>query len=240
MAQYTDLFFDFDDTLYDTHGNALVALNEVYDIFHLEQYFNKRDTFINAYWLANMQLWAMYAEGKIERDYLMAERFRQPLSEGFTEDGARFQPSRKLCLDINNVFLELNSQKSGVVPGAHETAKYLHNKGYKLHICSNGFPEVQYKKLKVCGLADYFNTVVLSYDAGANKPQKAFFDYAFRVTGAKPQTTLMIGDNYYTDIVGAQNAGIDTMFFNAKPSEFTAPTPVNYEIHSLTDISKIL
>lgn len=49
---------------------------------------------------------------------------------------------------------------------------------------------------------------------GGNKPKKEFFDYAFKVTGAKPDTTILIGDNYDTDIIGALNAGIDSILFN--------------------------
>ena len=106
-------------------------------------------------------------------------------------------------------------------------------------MCSNGFHEVQYKKLAASGLSDAFETVVLSEDAGANKPSKQFFDYAFRVTGAKPETTLMIGDNYNTDILGAQEAGLAVIFFNRFP-EYPAPAPVDYEVTSLCDIMNIL
>lgn len=88
--------------------------------------------------------------------------------------------------------------------------EYLTGKGYRLHLCSNGFHEVQYRKLRSSGLEKFFTTVILSEDAGANKPQKEFFEK----TGAKPETTIMIGDNYRTDIVGAMNAGLDTILFN--------------------------
>jgi putative hydrolase of the HAD superfamily len=49
----------------------------------------------------------------------------------------------------------------------------------------------------------------------------------------------MIGDNYSTDIEGAMNAGLDTIFFNRWP-DFPATGPVTHEVTSLRDIIALL
>lgn len=235
MNRYSDLFIDFDDTLYDTRGNSIIALAELFDEFGLAQYFRNPDDFYKAYWEANIHLWSLYAKGEITRDHLIVERFRIPLSNGEGLD-----PTEKYCLEMSDRFLELCSCKSGVVDGAVELLEHLSRKGYRMHICSNGFHEVQYKKLQSSDLGKYFENIILSEDAGANKPSKLFFDYAFAVTKADPSATLMIGDNYATDIEGAMNAGLDTLLFKRWDPNFEPPRPVTFAVSSLREIITLL
>lgn len=234
MKKYTDLFIDFDDTLYDTHGNAVIALGELFDALHLERWFPDAQVFYDRYWETNIDLWTRYSRGEITRDYLIVERFRRPLSYG-----QGLEPSVDYCLEASDLFLDFCSSKPGLVAGARELMDYLKGRGYRMHMCSNGFHEVQYKKLRACGLHDFFDTVILSEDAGANKPSKVFFDYAFQQTGAQKETTLMIGDNFQTDILGAKHAGLDTAYFNRYP-DYPAPEPVTYEVTRLSQLMDVL
>ena len=162
------------------------------------------------------------------------ERFRRPLSFG-----KGLEPTEAYCLKASDLFLDYCSTKPGLVDGARELVDYLKEKGYRMHICSNGFHEVQYKKLRACGLYGMFDTVILSEDAGANKPSQQFFDYAFEVSKAPKASTLMIGDNFNTDILGAKEAGLDTAYFNRFP-DYPAPEPVTFEITSLRQLMEIL
>ncbi len=233
---YKSLFIDFDDTLYDTYGNAVIALKETFEVFQLKRYFPDPQVFYDAYWAANIDLWSRYSRGEIDRPFLIVERFRRPLSAG-----QGLEVTEKLCLDVSDRFLDFCANKSGVVDGAHELMDYLKRKGYRMHMTSNGFHEVQYKKLAACGLRDYFDTIILSEDAGINKPSPKYFDYALKVSGAQRETTLMIGDNLQTDILGALNADIDAMLFNRWKVETknVAPAPT-FVVDSLRDIIGML
>lgn len=234
MKHYTDLFIDFDDTLYDTHGNSVLALSELFEELQLQRYFPDPDVFYDEYWKANIDLWTRYSKGEITRDYLIVERFRRPFSFG---EG--LEPTEEYCLDASDRFLEFCSSKPGLVEGARELMDYLKAKGYKLHMCSNGFHEVQFKKLRACGLDQHFDTIILSEDAGYNKPAPQFFDYAFQKSGALREQTLMIGDNFNTDILGAKKAGLATAYFNRYP-DYPATEPVDYEVTSLRQLMDIL
>jgi len=236
MKKYKDLFIDFDDTLYDTHGNAVIALSETFEAFRLGRYFTDPQIFYDAYWTANIDLWTQYAKGEITRDYLIVERFRRPLSVGMG-----IEATKELCLEISDKFLDFCASKSGVIEGAHELMDYLRLKGYRMHICSNGFHEVQYKKLEACGLKDYFDTIILSEDAGVNKPSPLYFNYALKMSGARREATIMIGDNLQSDILGALNAGIDAMLFNRwNIDKKDIPQEPTFVVSNLRDIKNIL
>ena len=188
--------------------------------------------FYDAYWEANIDLWTRYSKGEITRDYLIEERFRRPLmvSEAFrAEASSHLSPLSTYLLNISDRFLEFCSNKPGVLEGAHELMDYLKEKGYRMHMTSNGFHEVQYKKLAACGLMDYFDTIILSEDAGVNKPSPQFL------------TTLMIGDNLQTDILGALNAGIDALLYNRWNAETNDVEPApTFVVERLLDITDIL
>ena len=233
--RYTDLFIDFDDTLYDTHGNAVIALHELFDLMHWGCHFDDPEVFYNDYWLTNIRLWTQYAKGEIERDYLIVERFRHPLSLG-----RGLNPTPDYCRQVSDQFLALCAVKSGLVDGAQELMDYLRMKGYRMHLCSNGFHEVQYRKLRASDTLRYFDTIILSEDAGANKPQQAFFDYAMKTAHADMETTIMIGDNYETDIRGAKQAGLHTIFFNNNHAWQVDATDADYEVYALDAIKELL
>lgn len=232
--KYKDIFIDFDDTIYDTRGNAELALHELYEHFNMERHFERYEDFSTPYWNANVELWTQYSRGEIDRDYLMVERFRRPLA-----CGCGFDTSRENCLRVSDVFLDLCSCKPGINDGARELLDYLQSR-YRLHLCSNGFHEVQFKKLQASDTERYFTTVVLSEDAGVNKPNPAFFEYALRVSGAERNTTVMIGDNFNTDILGARSAGIDQIYFNRWDWSQREQPDACPEVDSLTDIIGLL
>lgn len=222
--KYSDLFVDFDDTLYDTRGNNTIALRELYDVRQWASIIPDFDNFAKVYWAVNDDVWARYTCKEMTREELIVERFCRPILECVIPGMDTSWLTDDFCREVSDQYLDLCSCKPGTVEGAHALMKYLKEEGYRLHICSNGFHEVQYKKLRTSDMLQYFDNVILSEDAGENKPSHHFFEYALSQTGTKKESTVMIGDNYTTDILGALNYGLDAIWFN-RWNQSQAPDP---------------
>ena len=112
---------------------------------------------------------------------------------------------------INNEYLETIVTLEKVVDGAPELLSHLKRRG-PVYILSNGFKNLQYRKLQSGKLDVFIDKLVLSDDINVTKPDRRLFDYALEVVGGSAETTVMIGDNYDADILGAHNAGWKTIF----------------------------
>ena len=229
---YRHLFIDLDDTLWDTHGNNKACLRELYADYDFGRYYTSFDTFYQIFSPYNDMLWTKYRRSELTKDELLYERFRFILSPlGITD--------REQVLSINKDFLRRTTLKTGTVPGAMALLHILQERGFRMHILSNGFCEVQYLKMERAGLSPFFETVVLSEDAGVQKPDKAFFEYALARCKVRKEEVLMIGDSFEADIQGAHNAGIDQLWFNPKGEKPQGFTPT-FEVERLTEISALL
>ena len=82
--------------------------------------------------------------------------------------------------------------------------------------------------------------MVLSEAAYALKPDKRIFEYALQLNNAMASETIMIGDSYESDIVGAQNAGMDQIYFNPHTEVKENNKPATYWVKSLDKIFDII
>ena len=234
MKCYDVLFIDLDDTLYDFSSNSLNVYREVYALMGYDRWFNDFDHYYTLYWQRNSELWALYGDNKISKDQLNAERYTYPLLKVGVPDaeavGARFWDEAMKRLPLGALLM----------PHAREVLEYLRPR-YKMYILSNGFSELQARKMRSGGIDHYFDGVVLSEDIGVNKPHPAIFEHALRVAGVTADRALMIGDNYEVDAKGAHGAGMDQVLYNAAGITLTPeqwqPT---YLIHSLLELKEIL
>lgn len=126
------------------------------------------------------------------------------------------------------------------VPGAEFVVTYLKQHGYRLHVCTNGKKIEQEAKIRETGLAEHFMTLITSELIGVEKPDCHFFAEALRMVDSHAVETLVIGDNFDTDMLGAIRAGIDCMLFNRWQHDFVPPEPITYVIQELTDVIRLL
>lgn len=229
---YKHVFIDLDDTIWDFHANAKSSLSEIYEQKQLGRYFDNFEHYFGLYAKRNLELWALYGKGAITKDYLSLERFDFPLVQVGVND-------TKFALQIGKEYLNLLPSRTALVPFAKELLDYLFPK-YPLTIVSNGFVEVQYKKMSSANIEHYFSHVVLSEAAQALKPDKRIFEYALQLNNARAAETIMIGDSYEADILGAINAGIDQIYFNPHLMDNHQNHTATYHASKLEEILQIL
>lgn len=112
---------------------------------------------------------------------------------------------------------------------------------YDLLLLTNGSPGLQNIKLDITPeIAPYFEHIVISGDFGNGKPDPGIFKYALDKFGYAPKDVLMVGDNLMTDIIGANQSGIRSVWVNREnkaPHDSIVPS---YEIASLEELLPLL
>lgn len=230
------VWFDLDDTLIDFVANSRTSLAIVYDSLpQLQALFTDSGSWIERYEYHNHRLWDLYSRAEIERDHLRMERFRLPLTEAGMADG----DARRLSDYLDTFYLDTLAGQTAMVEGAVELLKAMREKGdIKIGVLSNGFADVQYRKIANTGLADLIDITVLSDDIDVNKPDRRLFDYAAAKAGSpSPGSNLMIGDNASTDIAGALGAGWHAIWLNLRGG---AAEPSCARARSAAEIGAIL
>ncbi len=207
--KYKHLFFDLDHTLWDFDRNSAESLNELFDTFRLaDAGIVSAEEFSRHFIAINRKLWADFDKNLITHTYIRQHRFPMVFRSLGVDESA-------VDADLNAEYLRLLPRKPHLLESARELLDYLKDR-YTMHIITNGFAEIQAVKMDSSEIAHYFTYVVTSENANAKKPDPLVFRYALNISGASTAESLMIGDNYEADILGAKSVGLDTVFYNQK------------------------
>ena len=200
----TDIFFDLDHTLWDFQKNSALTFD-----YLLKKYNLKIDlkSFLKIYMPINFSYWKLYRDEKITKEFLRYNRLKS------TFDKLNLLVKDEIIDQISEDYVLSLPENNFLIKDGIFILDYLKDK-YKLHIITNGFTEVQNKKLINSKINTYFSCIIDSETVGVKKPNIKIFNYALNLTGAKAQNSLMIGDNLEADILGAINAGFHAIHFN--------------------------
>lgn len=229
MVKYKVLFFDLDHTLWDYDTNSVEVLSEIY-LKHISSDSSELEIFLKNFNKVNNALWDKYNKGKIDKEVIRKERFIKVLERSDIYD-------IPLAQYISEFYLFECPRRTHLIPDAIEVLEYLKNK-YELHILTNGFDDVQEIKMTRAGIKKYFDKIITSETIGYKKPSKEYFEFAFNATNSKNNEAIMIGDNLKTDIAGANNVKMDSIYFN--PSGYAKPHKATHEISALLDLKETL
>lgn len=221
------VFFDLDHTLWDFDRNSALTFDKIFKIHQINL---DLSVFLEVYEPINLKYWKWYRQDEIDKIELRYGRLRETFQQiGYAAD-------EHLIQDLAADYIKYLPGFSHLFEGTIDLLRYLMPK-YHLHIISNGFEEAQLRKMDASAITYYFKTITNADTAGVKKPNPIIFDHALRMANARPQESIMIGDNYEADILGALNSGYDAIFFNYRNDQITLPIK---QIKHLSQLKKYL
>ncbi len=198
-------FFDLDQTLLDFHASEKIALGTVLK----ENGLSYTDDVYPAFKAYNKSLWLELEKGTVTRTELFTKRFIYifSLCEG---DHSSLDP-----LKVNSKFIKTMSVNGVLMDGALEFVRRLKDgiPGSRIYIASNGATINAKGRIASTGLDRYIDGLFISEDMGVTKPDPAFFDMCLEHIGETKDSCIMIGDSLSSDMLGAKNASLDSVWF---------------------------
>lgn len=201
----SDIFFDLDHTLWDFERNSALTFQKIFTEAEIEVSLSK---FLEVYVPLNLAFWKLYRENKINKPDLRYQRLKT------TFDAIGYEIKDEVINILSAEYITNLAAYNNLLPNTVEILDYLKPK-YKLHIITNGFEEVQTRKLVNSNISGYFNQVINSEMAGVKKPNPEIFELALHKANTRADRSLMVGDNIEADILGAKAVGFHALHFNA-------------------------
>lgn len=210
------IFFDLDQTLWDFDLNSVLAFKQCFEEQNITLDF---DSFIEQYVPINEAYWKLYGEEKITKEHLKYARLRD------TFDQLSYEMSDVQIENLSEAYIRILPHYNKLHEGTIELLEYLYPQ-FTLHIITNGFNEVSFRKIENSGIAKYFDKIITSENAGAKKPNPQVFQYALQQANTTASESLMVGDNIEADIYGALAVGMKVIYYNynGKPDVKEIPT----------------
>lgn len=223
----TDIFFDLDHTLWDFDRNSALTFEKIFKLHNVSA---DLSDFLEHYEPINLGYWKLYREEKIDKPSLRYGR----LNDAFKS--IKYEISDKVINHLSDDYITYLPSFNHLFDDTLEILDYL-SVNYRLHIITNGFSEVQQGKLDNSSITHFFKTITDSEMVGVKKPNPKIFEHALNLANTLPSKSIMIGDNYEADIIGAKNIGMEVIHFNILKS--TNPNGF-FQITSLSDLKQYL
>ena len=226
--KYPYLLFDADDTLFDFPK----ASSRAFSIMCRKNDVPDSPESYQLYHEVNQVLWEAFNRGEVTKDFLTLERYVRFLkSLGLDRDADR----------CNRDYLDALGETVFPLPHAEEVCRELVRRGHKLYIVTNAVASVQRGRLAKSPIVPYITAAFISEEAGAAKPDPAYFDYVFaHIDGITRENCLVIGDSISSDIRGANNYGLPCCWYNPGHTPRPDGLRIDYEITDLRQLHDIV
>ena len=225
MKKYSAIFIDIDDTLLD----YIPCCREAFDaalqtITNNQSPITNEDELFQLFFQISGRLFSEAKRGLhtiAEVMDLYPREFVDRMNE-LTNEGINEETLRRRTDTFKHAFRAAWGTTHTLVPNAEQMLQTLHAKGYRLFAASNSFGHLQRSRLEHAGILHYFEDTYISMDIGYDKPDIRFYQEALRRANLQASEVLMIGDSMTTDVLGAQAAGIDALFFDRQKDNLLA------------------
>lgn len=220
MGRIEAVLFDLDGTLVRYRRSPGEVLRSSFEAVGVDPLFSVEEYY------------ARYDEFAQESDSIVELR-----SDCFATLAGENGYERQLGRDVAAAFTDERDQSNvellpGVVPVLTELCR-----GYRLAIVTNGVRDAQRRKIDAVGLDRWIDATVLAGHDAPPKPDPEPFERAIRSLGATTGTAAHVGDSLETDIAGAANAGVDSVWVSdERPAGGYAPT---YRIGSIGELTSL-
>jgi putative hydrolase of the HAD superfamily len=228
--KYKHILFDLDRTLWDFDTDTHDTMKEIFYDCQLDKRIDFEEWY-RVYKIHNIRLWEDYGLGKITKATLRTSRFYLTFKDFEVDD-------ENLAVKFGEKYIEECPNRATLFPDTHEVLTYL-SKKYKLHVVTNGFNEIQFKKLDSTDIRKYFTKIFTCENIGYNKPHAKFFNYVISSLNSPKKEAIIVGDDFISDILGAKKCGINQIYFKPEylPEPQIKPT---FQINSLIELKNIL
>ena len=219
---YRAVLMDADDTIFDFAAGNRRAVNRLMD----EIGYDHPDRF-DRYQEINHACWAALERGEMTQAELQVARF------------ARFLERYNLPHDpvkTADRFVDILGEQVILLPHAEEVMKFISGR-MPVVILTNGITKVQKSRMARSAVRGYIHDLVISQEIGISKPDPGIFRHALERLDLRADEVLMIGDSPTSDILGANNAGIDACWYNPKGKTLPEGITAKYII---TDLKQLL
>ena len=204
LTNIKDIFFDLDHTLWDFDRNSALTFDKIFKNNNIDI---DLERFLTVYEPLNLNYWKLYREEKVDKESLRYGR----LSDTFKT--LNLSVTDEVIHQLSEDYITNLTSFNHLFDSTVEILDYL-KPNYRLHIITNGFKEVQSGKLSKAKIDHFFDTVTNSEMVGVKKPNPIIFNHALKIANANVRESVMVGDNYEADILGALNIGLDAIRFN--------------------------
>ncbi|WP_208559291.1 YjjG family noncanonical pyrimidine nucleotidase [Marinilactibacillus kalidii] len=229
MHNEINVIFDLDDTILDFKKGAQKSLKKIVEAYPVQDV--KFEEWVKVFNHFNREVWREIEAGGSPKEWLDKRFSKTYQFFDLQHDGVQLENLYRNYLDENFYIIE----------GAEVLLQNLKAQGFRLIAGTNGPSSTQRKRLKGTGLDQLFDEVIISEEIGIAKPDPTFFSPLFdQHQMISTENTVMIGDSLQSDILGAANAGITSIWFNPLQVKNQTSILPDFEVYSYQELEDLL